>query len=115
MIIFVAVMPDMWVLLPYQVRVWEDLWRAGSPRAGSWWALVGSGSRRTGGKIVTDVLAAVLVDMDGVLVDTEPLWLETETAVMARLGARWTAGDQEALLGGSMARTVSYLLAKATR
>jgi HAD superfamily hydrolase (TIGR01509 family) len=64
---------------------------------------------------VTDVLAAVLFDMDGLLVDTEPLWLETETAVMARLGARWTAGDQEALLGGSMARTVSYLLAKATR
>src|SRR5580692_13067056 len=53
--------------------------------------------------------------MYGLLVDTEPLWLETETAVMARLGARWTAGDQEALLGGSMARTVSYLLAKATR
>ena len=64
---------------------------------------------------MTDVLAAVLFDMDGLLVDTEPLWLETETAVMARLGARWTAGDQEALLGGSMARTVSYLLAKATR
>jgi HAD superfamily hydrolase (TIGR01509 family) len=64
---------------------------------------------------VTDVLAAVLFDMDGLLVDTEPLWLETETAVMARLGAQWTAGDQEALLGGSMERTVSYLLAKATR
>jgi HAD superfamily hydrolase (TIGR01509 family) len=64
---------------------------------------------------VADVLAAVLFDMDGLLVDTEPLWLETETAVMARLGARWTAGDQEALLGGSMERTVSYLLAKATR
>ncbi|HXC83416.1 MAG TPA: HAD family phosphatase [Trebonia sp.] len=64
---------------------------------------------------MTDVLAAVLFDMDGLLVDTEPLWLETETEVMERLGAPWTPQDQEALLGGSMARTVSYLLAKATR
>jgi HAD superfamily hydrolase (TIGR01509 family) len=64
---------------------------------------------------VTDGLAAVLFDMDGLLVDTEPLWLETETEVMARLGAPWSPADQEALLGGSMDRTVSYLLAKATR
>ena len=64
---------------------------------------------------MTDVLAAVLFDMDGLLVDTEPLWLETETEVMDRLGAQWTADDQEALLGGSMERTVSYLLGKATR
>jgi HAD superfamily hydrolase (TIGR01509 family) len=60
-------------------------------------------------------LAAVLFDMDGLLVDTEPLWLETETEVMERLGAPWTAQDQKALLGGSMERTVSYLLAKAAR
>jgi HAD superfamily hydrolase (TIGR01509 family) len=64
---------------------------------------------------VTDGLAAVLFDMDGLLVDTEPLWLETETEVMARLGAPWTPEDQQALLGGSMARTVGYLLARATR
>ena len=64
---------------------------------------------------MTDGLAAVAFDMDGLLVDTEPLWLETETEVMARLGAQWTPRDQEALLGGSMQRTVSYLLAKATR
>ena len=64
---------------------------------------------------MTDGLAAVLFDMDGLLVDTEPLWLETETEVMARLGAPWSPQDQEALLGGSMDRTVSYLLAKAAR
>jgi HAD superfamily hydrolase (TIGR01509 family) len=63
----------------------------------------------------TGGLAAVLFDMDGLLVDTEPLWLETETAVMGRLGAPWTPQDQQALLGGSMERTVSYLLGKATR
>jgi HAD superfamily hydrolase (TIGR01509 family) len=67
------------------------------------------------GENVTDPLAAVLFDMDGLLVDTEPLWLETETEVMARLGATWTQADQEALLGGSADRTIRYLLGKATR
>ena len=60
-------------------------------------------------------LAAVLFDMDGLLVDTEPLWFETETEVMARLDTPWTKQDQEALLGGSMEATVGYLLAKAER
>jgi HAD superfamily hydrolase (TIGR01509 family) len=59
-------------------------------------------------------LAAVLFDMDGLLVDTEPLWFETEIEVMARLGAPWTKEDQAALLGGSMERSVAYLLARAT-
>jgi len=58
---------------------------------------------------------AVLFDMDGLLVDSEPLWLEAETAVMARLGADWTERDQAQLLGGSLERTVHYLLGKATR
>ena len=53
--------------------------------------------------------------MDGLLVDSEPLWLEAETAVMARLGADWTTADQMQLLGGSLDRTVRYLLAKATK
>jgi HAD superfamily hydrolase (TIGR01509 family) len=57
----------------------------------------------------------VLFDMDGLLVDTEPLWLETETDVMARLGAPWTKEDQKHLLGGSMEHTVGHLLARATR
>ena len=60
-------------------------------------------------------LAAVLFDMDGLLVDTEPLWFEVETEVMARLGMPWTERDQEALLGGSMERTVGCLLAKAAK
>ncbi len=64
---------------------------------------------------VTDGLEAVLFDMDGLLVDTEPLWFETETEVMARLGAPWTKEDQERLLGGSMEHTVGYLLSKAAR
>jgi HAD superfamily hydrolase (TIGR01509 family) len=58
---------------------------------------------------------AVLFDMDGVLVDSEPLWFRAETTVMARLGGSWGEGDQHALLGGSMDATVAYLLKRGTR
>ena len=69
-----------------------------------------SGARRADHRAV-----AVLFDMDGLLIDSEPLWLAAETAVMARLGADWNEHDQAALIGGSLALTVRYLLAKATR
>jgi HAD superfamily hydrolase (TIGR01509 family) len=64
---------------------------------------------------VSEPSAAVLFDMDGLLVDSEPLWLAAETAIMARLGGEWSAEDQKQLLGGSLERSVRYLLAKATR
>ena len=60
-------------------------------------------------------LQAVLFDMDGLIVDSEPLWFEVECAVMARLGGEWNEADQRALIGGSLPRTVSYLLARAIR
>jgi HAD superfamily hydrolase (TIGR01509 family) len=56
-------------------------------------------------------LEAVFFDMDGLLVDSERVWLEIETEVMARLGAEWTAEHQAHLVGGSMERTVGYMLA----
>jgi HAD superfamily hydrolase (TIGR01509 family) len=60
-------------------------------------------------------LQGVLFDMDGLLVDSEPLWFEVESEVMARLGGAWSEADQHALLGGSLPRTVAYLLARAAR
>jgi len=60
-------------------------------------------------------LEAVMFDMDGLLVDSEPLWFLAESVVMNRLGGPWTPADQHALVGGSMASTVGYLLARATR
>jgi HAD superfamily hydrolase (TIGR01509 family) len=58
---------------------------------------------------------AVLFDMDGLLVDTEPLWFEVEHAIMSRLGGEWTEQDQRALIGGSLYRSVDYLLDRAIR
>jgi HAD superfamily hydrolase (TIGR01509 family) len=61
------------------------------------------------------VLDAVMFDMDGLLVDSEPVWFLAEQAVMSRLGGTWSPGDQQVLVGGSMDTTVSYLLSKGTR
>jgi HAD superfamily hydrolase (TIGR01509 family) len=60
-------------------------------------------------------LQAILFDMDGLLIDSEPLWFEVESEVMAHLGGQWDPADQRALVGGSLDRTVDYLLSRATR
>lgn len=70
---------------------------------------------RSGYRTAEDTLQAVTFDMDGLLVDSEPLWFQAESAVMERLHGAWTAGDQDVLVGGSMATTVAYLLSKSTR
>ena len=60
-------------------------------------------------------LRAVLFDMDGLLVDSEPLWFEAECAVMATLGGPWTRADQVALTGGSLEHSSGYMAARALR
>jgi HAD superfamily hydrolase (TIGR01509 family) len=60
-------------------------------------------------------LGGVLFDMDGLLVDSEPLWFEVECTVAERLDGNWSETDQQALIGGSLPRTVSYLLERASR
>ncbi len=59
-------------------------------------------------------LQAVLFDMDGLLVDSEPLWFEVEAQIMARLGTQWTAADQEHLIGGSLDRSAAYMQGRAS-
>ncbi len=44
-------------------------------------------------------LAAVLWDMDGTLVDTEPYWIECEHELVARHGGTWTDADAHSLVG----------------
>lgn len=43
--------------------------------------------------------AAVLWDMDGTLVDTEPYWISAEMALAARDGGTWSIEDGYALIG----------------
>jgi len=56
---------------------------------------------------------AVLFDMDGTLIDSEPLWLQAEHEIMAELGGEWTDADQAALLGGPLERAVAYMVERA--
>jgi HAD superfamily hydrolase (TIGR01509 family) len=60
-------------------------------------------------------LQAVTFDMDGLLVDSEPLWFEAEAAIMARMGSPWGPADQEHLIGGSLTRSSAYMQRKAVR
>ena len=45
---------------------------------------------------------AVLWDMDGTLVDTEPYWIAAETPLVARFGGTWTHEDALGLVGNDL-------------
>ncbi len=53
--------------------------------------------------------SAVFFDMDGLLVNSEPLWLESETEMMAGFGYQWLESDQAACLGGPLDRVGKYM------
>jgi Predicted phosphatase/phosphohexomutase len=57
-------------------------------------------SASAAGPVVAAGPRAVLLDMDGTLVDSEHLWLSAEHDVMDRLGSSWTPQDQAHCLGG---------------
>ncbi len=54
-------------------------------------------------------MSAILFDMDGTLIDSEPIWLEAEIEVMAEVGCKWDQDDQINCLGGPMDRTEKYM------
>jgi HAD superfamily hydrolase (TIGR01509 family) len=54
-------------------------------------------------------MSAILFDMDGTIIDSEPLWLQAEIQVMAELGCHWDEQDQINCLGGPMERTEKYM------
>ena len=52
---------------------------------------------------------AVFFDMDGLLVDSEPEWLKSESEISAAYGYQWTSQDQVACLGGPLSRVGQYM------
>lgn len=54
-------------------------------------------------------MSAILFDMDGTIINSEPLWLQAEIQVMAELGCHWDEQDQINCLGGPMERTEKYM------
>ena len=47
--------------------------------------------------------------MDGLLVDSEPEWLKSESEITAAYGYQWTSQDQVACLGGPLSRVGQYI------
>jgi HAD superfamily hydrolase (TIGR01509 family) len=54
-------------------------------------------------------MAAVLWDMDGTLVDTEPYWIEAEYALVAEFGGAWSDKHAHALVGNALPVSAQYI------
>lgn len=52
---------------------------------------------------------AVLWDMDGTIVDTEPYWIEAEHALVEAYGGTWSESQAEQLVGQSLVYTADVL------
>lgn len=57
-------------------------------------------------------LKAVLWDMDGTLIDSEPFWFDEEMRLMADAGATWTESDALAMVGSAIPTTAAAMQAR---
>jgi HAD superfamily hydrolase (TIGR01509 family) len=55
------------------------------------------------------MIEAVVFDLDGVLVDSEPVWEQVRRQVVAEHGGHWAADTQQRLMGMSTAEWARYL------
>ncbi|EFL27377.1 phosphoribosyl-ATP diphosphatase [Streptomyces himastatinicus ATCC 53653] len=55
-------------------------------------------------------LQAVLLDMDGTLVDTEDIWWDAEVSIFAELGHALAEEYRQVVVGGPMTRSASFLI-----
>lgn len=58
---------------------------------------------------------AVFFDMDGLMVDSEPEWFQSEIEVTKPFGYTWLESDQIACLGGPLSRVGQYMYDKCGR
>ncbi len=54
-------------------------------------------------------LKAVIFDLDGLLVDSEPVWFAVRTEMFGRFGMGWTDEDQKALMGRNTKSWIDYV------
>ncbi|RSN52190.1 MULTISPECIES: HAD family hydrolase [Actinomadura] len=54
-------------------------------------------------------LEAIVFDLDGVLIDSEPVWEDVRRAYVAELGGRWLPDTQERLMGMSTDEWAAYI------
>jgi HAD superfamily hydrolase (TIGR01509 family) len=57
------------------------------------------------------MLQAVLFDMDGTIVDTEPYWIAAEYRLVESFGGTWTDEHAHALVGNALIASAEYLRA----
>jgi HAD superfamily hydrolase (TIGR01509 family) len=55
------------------------------------------------------MIEAVVFDMDGVLIDSEPVWEEVRREFVAQRGGRWLPDTQDRLMGMSTGEWSAYL------
>ena len=56
------------------------------------------------------MIEAVIFDMDGLLVDSEPVWNKARQAMAAEAGKDWTLEDHKAVMGVSTQRWADYMI-----
>lgn len=59
--------------------------------------------------MAANALAAVLWDMDGTLIDSEPVWIKAQTRMVGEHGGDWTYADGLTLVGTDMVVTAEAL------
>ena len=56
------------------------------------------------------MIDAVIFDMDGLLVDSEPVWDRARLDMAARLGKTWDKEDHHAIMGTNTQAWVDYMI-----